>query len=316
MRTEGTPVCTVVVCTRDRPRELDRCLGALETLDSPGHTVLVVGNALTDDGSSDIARRHSARYLREPVAGLSRARNLGARACESEIVAFIDDDAVPEAGWLSHLVSEFEDPSVMAVTGRIEPLSLDTQAERLFERLGGFGSHATNRSIDKATENWFEIASFGGIGSGANMAIRRAAFDFWPGFDERLGVGTRLRGYEEHYAFFSLVDRGHRVVYTPRAIVRHPYPRSMADLHARRLDGAVAAAGFMTLLFFEQPRYRREIVRYALEWLKGKPRTWRNLTNGGPPTVIPRWRMPPAWVIGALTYLRTRRSPGTARPDR
>src|SRR5512144_2419002 len=157
MRTEGTPVCTVVGCTRDRPRELDRCLGALETLDSPGHTVLVVGNALTDDGSSDIARRHSARYLREPVAGLSRARNLGARACESEIVAFIDDDAVPEAGWLSHLVSEFEDPSVMAVTGRIEPLSLDTQAERLFERLGGFGSHATNRSIDKATENWFEI---------------------------------------------------------------------------------------------------------------------------------------------------------------
>lgn len=311
---ESTAGCTVVVCTRDRPVELERCLEALAKLASPTYGVLVVDNAPNDARTREIASRHGVPHIHEPVAGLSRARNRGARACETEIVAFIDDDAIPEPGWVSGLVSEFEDPSVMAVTGMIRPTSLDTEAQQVFERLGGFGSHEVRRLVDKTTPDWFEIASFGGIGSGANMAVRRKAFDFWPGFDERLGVGTRLPGYEEHYAFFSLVDRGYRVVYTPRAVVRHPYPRRLADLHARRFDAAVASAGFMTLLFVEEPHYRRAILKYAFEWLRRKPRKWRNLVNGGPPNVIPRWRMPQAWLTGALTYLRTRRSPGSAGP--
>lgn len=308
MGEEETAVCTVVVCTRDRPRELERCLEALAKLDSPSYRILVVDNAPDDVRTREIAARHGFLHVHEPVTGLSRARNRGARASETEIVAFIDDDAIPEPGWLSGLVAEFDDPAVMAVAGKILPTSLDTEAERVFERLGGFGSHSSRRVVDKTTPSWFEIANFGGVGSGANMAVRRRAFDFWAGFDERLGVGTRLPGYEEHYAFFSLVDRGYRVVYTPNAVVRHPYPRRMADLHSRRFDAAVAASGYMTLLFFEEPRYRRAILKYAFEWLKRKPRTWRNRTNGGLPTVISRWRMPRAWVIGALRYFRARRS--------
>src|SRR5579863_2053725 len=98
-----TPSCTVVVCTRNRPFELDRCLAALARLSYPRFDVLVVDNASQDSQTYDIARQWGVRYLLAPVPGLSRARNVGARACESEIVVFADDDAVPEQDWLTAL---------------------------------------------------------------------------------------------------------------------------------------------------------------------------------------------------------------------
>src|SRR5688572_13183222 len=193
----AAPSSTVVVCTRDRPVELERCLEAVAKLDSVGHDVLIVDNSSTDGRTPEIAARYGFRVLNEPLEGLSRARNVGARACRTEIVAYLDDDAIPEPGWLTNVVAEFDDPSVMAVTGKILPIEIDTEAERLFERLGGFGSHETRKVLDRTTPSWFEIACFGGMGSGGNMAVRRRAFDVWPGFDERLGAGTELPGYEE-----------------------------------------------------------------------------------------------------------------------
>ena len=99
-----TPSCTVVICTRDRPEHLERCLGAVSRLDYSPFEVLVVDNASRNGRSRDVAARWNARYIFEPVAGLSRARNIAARACNTEIVALLDDDAVPERG-LAHCFS-------------------------------------------------------------------------------------------------------------------------------------------------------------------------------------------------------------------
>ena len=71
----------------------------------------MVDNAPSDDRSREVAPRWGVRYVTEPVRGLSRARNRGARSCETEIVAYIDDDAVAEPDWLTMLVRDFEDPS-------------------------------------------------------------------------------------------------------------------------------------------------------------------------------------------------------------
>ncbi|MCD5401861.1 glycosyltransferase [candidate division NPL-UPA2 bacterium] len=58
------------------------------------------------------------------VPGLSETRNVGIRAAEGDIVAFIDDDAVAEPDWLENLVRPFEVPEVVAVGGRAVPLWL------------------------------------------------------------------------------------------------------------------------------------------------------------------------------------------------
>src|SRR5579884_1169719 len=95
------PSCSVVVCTWDRGRWLERCLAALAGLDHPSYEVVVVDNSQGDSPSQQLAGQFGARYVREPRAGLSRARNTGARAAWGEIVAFTDDDALPDPRWLS-----------------------------------------------------------------------------------------------------------------------------------------------------------------------------------------------------------------------
>jgi O-antigen biosynthesis protein len=304
---DAFPSCTVVVCTRNRPEQLDVCLAAVARLEYPCFDVLVVDNAPSDGRTQAVAARHGARYLVEPVVGLSRARNRGARACTSEIVAYLDDDAVPAPGWLAALAREFADSEVMAVTGRIYALHEDTERDRRYARLSGALLGGTQRLVfDRQTSAWFERANFGGIGFGANMAFRRRAFESWPGFDERLGIGAQLAGFEEGYAFFSLIDCCHRVVYTPDAKVRHASPLTDEACRARYLKDQAVAVAYVIFLFWEQPRYRGVVIRYLIEALRGTPRTWRGQATDLTHSAAPRWQAWLARLCGVVLYLRSR----------
>src|SRR5436305_5164432 len=110
---------SVIICTHNRPRQLNECLRALSRLEDSPSDVLVVDNAPNHEETRRIALRWGARYQIEPMTGLSRARNQGALACDTELLAFLDDDAIPDPDWLSGLGREFEDERVMAVAGRI-----------------------------------------------------------------------------------------------------------------------------------------------------------------------------------------------------
>ena len=111
------------------------------------------------------------------------------------------------------------------------------------------------------------------------------------GFDERLGAGTRVGGMEEHHAFFSLIDRGHRVVYTPAAKVLHP-SWTPAELAPRQLTDLTAASFYVALRIAEEPRHR---------WRAGA---------GTFSMPIPRWRKARAQVVGMVLYLLSRRNIG------
>ncbi len=301
------PTCTVVICTRNRPQQLDQCLEAVSRLAYPRFDVLVVDSAPADDRARQVALRRGVRYLIEPEIGSSWARNRGARACDTEIVAYLDDDAVPEPGWLSGLASEFHDPVVMAVAGRTVALNAESEAGGpgdllAVTRLGD----PEGRVVDQQTPYWFEIANFGGIGNGMNMAFRRRAFELWPGFDERIGPGKPLDSWEENLAFFSLIQRGWRVAYTRHAVVSHPIPSTWQSLRQRYLRQTASAAGYMTLLFLEHAGHRRAVVKYLVEALRGTPRAWRGPLPPAHPRIAPRWRVLLACLRGPFLYLRSR----------
>lgn len=266
------PTCSVVVCTRGRPKPLDRCLEVLTRLDYAHFEIVVVDNAPADDAAEVVARRWGARYLVEPRGGLSRARNTGAKSCSAEVVAFTDDDAIPDGRWLAELVKPFRDPAVMVVTGRTLPLSPSAGS-------GVAPVHATDLGpapirLDRQNDLWFEMASFGGIGNGNNMAFRRRAFDGWRGFDEKLGRGALVSSCEEHRAYAEIVERGHAIVYTPAAIVRHPIPETPSERRRESLRSRADLAGYIVRLFLTTS-YQWRLVKYVAGGALGKPRAWR-----------------------------------------
>jgi cellulose synthase/poly-beta-1,6-N-acetylglucosamine synthase-like glycosyltransferase len=257
------PFCSVVVPTRYRPRELERCLGAIADLDYPLFETIVVDNSSGDPAALDLARRAGARYLIEERRGVSCARNAGALAARGEIVAYVDDDAVPEHDWLAALVRQFDDPEVVAVAGPYLPLDGDSCARGFF---GGF----ERRVIDRSVPRWFEVAAFGGFARAGNMAVRATAFKEWSGFEPRLGRGTALRAAEDDYAVLELVELGHRVVYTPDAIVRHLFPREGLETREYHRKFITEKGLFVGFLLTANKRYRVDILRYLAARLRGK----------------------------------------------
>jgi glycosyltransferase involved in cell wall biosynthesis len=266
----GPPLASVVVSTHERLHLLNQCLSSVRQLRYPRYEVIVVESASA--GADVVADRYCARYVAEPKPGLSRARNVGARHARGDIVAFLDDDTTVDPLWLGAIVNEFADSSVMAVGGQVLPKTGGTDAWS-FRR-------SERRVVAHTDKDWFEVTNFGGVGNGPNIAVRRSAFDVWPGFDERLGTGCALSGSDEHNAFFRLVQRGYRVVSTPHAIVYHAAPSGTSA--KRHVQAVRDGAAYLLLLMIEERGYRLRALRYGMEALLGKRRSWRPVMDAGP----------------------------------
>ncbi len=179
--------------------------------------------------------------------------------------------ATAAPGWLSALAAEFADPMVMAVAGRI----LAPHGEKVAPPPGSDPA-LSRRVVDRGIPDWFEIANFGGIGIGANMALRRSAFGRWPGFDERLGRGAVLYAGEDNYAFYCLTKLGYRVVYSPAAAVYHVRLEDRVADREHRSALLTGAVGYMMFLFKEEPSGRLALLRFLLGCVVRRARRpWR-----------------------------------------
>ena len=287
------PTVTVVVCTRHRPVELANCLDAISKLNPRPDDVLVIDNSEGDPATERVAREHGVRYLIERASGLSRARNRGLAESTSEIVAYIDDDAIPCEDWLEHILAPFADPEMAMVSGEVEPEGVVRDRT------------APVRSLCAKDPQWFEIATFGGLGMGTGMAVRKAAGSVWPGFDARLGRGASIRIGEESHAATMLLALGYRAAVAPAAIVRHP----LRPIDRRRLaqEGAYSFA-YWLLLLCEFPGHRLDLIRFLNRRLRGKPLTWSRESQMPGDLVSSGWSIRlKAAVGGALLYLRSRK---------
>jgi glycosyltransferase involved in cell wall biosynthesis len=295
---------TVIVCTRDRPRLLEQCLGALSAQTYPDFDVLVVDNAPAG-AVREICARWSATWVPAPVPGLTVARNLGARVARGEVIAYIDDDAIAETGWLEALVAAFDDPAVAAVSGGVRymkavgdtrNISIEDTAE-VFSRAG--------RSFDSGTRNWFALACFGGIGDGMNMAFRRELIASSVAFDERLGRGRILDCGDEHIVFASLIASGHRIAHSPAAIVRHPCPPTPILLQARQFHDLRSTIAYVMFVWGKFPGHRADLLRFL-----GRAVAKRILPQRGAVPQnrrLPRLRAVRAILAGPFVFWRARR---------
>ena len=225
-RSEPGASLTVAVCTRDRPVELAGCLASLSRLDPPATAVLVVDNAPADGRTERLVRANhpGVRYVREPRPGLSSARNRAIAECQTEILAFVDDDGRVDGHWARAITDVLTAcPEAMAVTGLVVPNELVTDAQIAFEHHGGFGRGFRRRWIRRERDRPAapHLANTGTFGTGTNVAFRRAVFDEIGTFDPALGAGSATGGGEDLDIFFRVLQAGHALVYEPAALVRH-----------------------------------------------------------------------------------------------
>ena len=276
------PSISVVVCTRDRPIQLEACLKFLEQQIYPRFEVVVVDNAATtDDVRRLVANRAGGkvrfRYCPESRAGLSWARNAGIAAADSDIIAFLDDDDQPDRYWLAGIASGFAgNRHAGCVTGLILPARLDTAAQELFEQIGG---HCKGRGFmpekffcNGSQSPLFPLPPFG---AGANMAFRREALVSIGGFDVALGAGTITSAGEDTLAMTLTMLSGFEIAYEPTALMWHHHRQDIEGL-SRQLHGySVGLTAFYAALI----RHRPAVLPALLRLLPAGVRYLKNTTT-------------------------------------
>ncbi|AYG57560.1 glycosyltransferase family 2 protein [Rhizobium jaguaris] len=214
---------SVVICTRDRGPALADCLHSVAAQRSAPGEVIVVDNSRDGNAKGVCGQFSSVRYIHEPQAGLSRARNAGIRASRLNMIAFTDDDVEVHPGWTAEIARAFADRDVEAITGLVLPARLETAAQRCFQfTMGGFGTTFVPLIFDR---RFFEETKPSGahvwkIGAGANMAFQRSVFERVGMFDERLGAGAAGCS-EDSELWYRLLATGGACLYEPRAVVFH-----------------------------------------------------------------------------------------------
>jgi GT2 family glycosyltransferase len=262
----SAPGITVVIGTRERPEQLRICLEALLALDYPHFEVVVVDNApTTEDTAKLIADSFPVvRYVREDRQGLASAHNRGLREVETGLVAFVDDDVLVDRHWLTAIAEGFAaDADVGCVTGLILPAELDTPAQLLLQRHGGydkgFGLRVYDMDQNRPADPLFPFSA-GRLGSGANMAFDMNVLRELGGFDAAMGIGTSARGGDDLVAFFRVVLR-HRLVYQPAAVVWHRHHRDMAALRNQAFGYGVGLGAFLTAVMMREPSMWGALLR-------------------------------------------------------
>lgn len=276
----SAPPITVVICTRERPGALARCLDSLLAQDYPDFRILVVDNAPATEATAEVvrsaARRGRVQYVREMKAGLSFARNAAVRAAPGEILAWIDDDEYADVHWLAEVARALADhPDADVVSGVIVPAELETQAQLWFEQFGG---HSKGRGFraDKfspaTAHRQSPLYPLPPFGTGANMTFRPGVIERIGGWDTALGAGTPAMGSEDTLAFTQVLVGGGTIVYQPTAVTHHYHRRDLAGLEKQMVGyGAGLTAAYTSLLL------RRPGLLWPL--LKLAPGALRDLTG-------------------------------------
>ncbi len=234
----------VAVVSFQRPHDLARCLDGLALQTRKADLVVVV--LREEDGASrqilqerlaDPALPIRLVLVREP--GVVAARNAGLQNCQTDVVAMLDDDAVPRPDWIERILQHFvANPHLGALGGRDQCFTNgvpQAATKDVVGRLLWNGKHIGNHALGRGAAREVDLLK------GANMSFRRAATDTLS-FDRRL----RGRGAQpcEDFAFSRAISlAGWSVMYDPAVLVDH-YEGAREEVRHYAGEKSTDMAGF------------------------------------------------------------------------
>ncbi|AQG80264.1 glycosyltransferase family 2 protein [Spirosoma montaniterrae] len=246
------PEFSVVIPTYQRPALLLKCLDALgrQLLARDQFEIIVVDDAHSPETETavqlfarQIARSGSpleVRYLGQPTRrGPAAARNRGWRAARGRVVAFTDDDCLPQPNWLPSALVCFQ-RGAQVVTGQLR------------------FNNPSDTPIHDRTLALLETAEF----VTANCFCRKSVLERVGGFEEAFDVA-----WDDDNDFrFKLIQAGIPVGKCPEAVVLHPIPESpwYAPIYAERRNSydALLYKRHPDLFRERMPNYRGLVLQY------------------------------------------------------
>lgn len=252
---------SINLCTKNGGSRLQACLEAIERLDVPSGTeLLLVDNGSTDGRSYELLKDFGARtrfrctVLQTFTPGNSAGRNLALRHATGELLLFIDDDCYVDRHFVRDWLAVFARHEIGYASGMVTP------HDRRYSMMG---------CTEQATEERVPPGHFArrGLIQGSNMAFTRACLDAIGGFDERFGAGTPFAGEEWDVALRASA-KGWAGGYFPQPRVAHDHRRTEAEGRERLLfydygAGAVYAKNTFRMRGRIFSHYTRE-----LRWLE------------------------------------------------
>lgn len=209
--TPAIPV-SVIIVSRDRPGVLIRCLTGVAQLLYPSFEIVLVADPKGIAAAIASGLSGGIKLVPFDEANISAARNAGIKAAAGDVVAFIDDDAVPEPTWLTYLVAPFVDPDVMAAGGFVRGrngISFQWRAQSVDET-------GASAPLDDGPAIIAGAPGFGIKTEGTNCAFRRSVLALSGGFDpvfrfylDETDVNLRLAAAQHKTAIVPLAEVHH-----------------------------------------------------------------------------------------------------------
>lgn len=270
VRLPSYPKVSVIVCSYNGGKTLDRCLESLKRVDYPDYEVILV-----DDGSKDDTQEIAARHpwivnIRQENKGLSFARNVGAHAAKGDVLVYTDSDCMADPDWLYYLVETLLSGDYAGVGGPNISPPAENWVQACVAAAPGGPSHVL--LTDVVAEHI----------PGCNMAFHRWAFEQVGGFDPEY----RKAGDDVDFCW-RLQQCGGVIAFSPAAIVWH-YRRFTLQAFRKQQEGygeAESMLRFKHLVFFGPTgtvKWKGQIYGAPrFTWLINKPVIYHGIFGEG-----------------------------------
>ena len=211
--------CSIVIPVCNKFELTRQCLTHLaDVTHGCTYEVIIVDNGSTD-GTKEFLTSLAGDIqvvTNDSNLGFAIACNQGAKAAKGKYIVFLNNDTIPQMGWLSALVEDAEQHPDVAIVGSklLYPNNTIQHAGVVFSKISLTPYHIFNSvKSDFAGANFRQ--EFQAV-TAACLLIRQEAFHAVGGFDEKF-----RNGFEDVDLCLKIRESGKKVIYQPKSVLYH-----------------------------------------------------------------------------------------------